>query len=104
MPIDRIIFIIYGLFLLVGAFFGWKAGSKVSLYMGISSGILVLIGVYLSLTNTKLGYTFLAIVSGLLVGVFIIRFLKTHQLMPAGMLLIVSLIALVTSIRSLCLK
>ncbi len=88
--IDKIIIGGYGILLLMGAFFGWKAGSKISMIMGLASGALVLVGLYLTGTQPKNGFLFLTIVGGFLAGVFLSRFLKTHQMMPSGMLLIVS--------------
>lgn len=88
---DKVILAGYGIFLLVGAFLGWKAGSKISLIMGLISGALVLYGVYLLGTNAKGGYLLLTAVSGLLTAVFIMRFLKTYSFMPSGMLLVASL-------------
>ena len=88
----KIIVALYGLFLLAGAYFGWKAGSKVSLIMGIVSGLLILAGVYYTGLNLKGGFLYLSVLSGLLAVVFLVRFLKTYTLMPAGLLLAVSAI------------
>jgi len=91
MTTSRIIFIAYALFLFFGAFMGWKAGSKMSLIMGLASGILVLIGIYVMGVNLKGGLTMLAVIGGILAIVFLMRLIKTHSFMPAGALLIVSL-------------
>ncbi|OGX06134.1 MAG: hypothetical protein A2Z88_04400 [Omnitrophica WOR_2 bacterium GWA2_47_8] len=94
--LDKIIVTAYGLFLLSGAYFGWKAGSRVSLIMGIVSGILIFAGLYvMTAVNMKSGFWMLSIVSGFLAGVFLMRLLKTHQFMPSGMLLAISLIFLI---------
>ena len=90
---------IYGLLLFAGAFFGWKAGSKISLAAGLISGILVLFGVYYAGLRPACGYGLVAAVSGILILAFLQRFLKTHQLMPSGILLILSLIALLVSLN-----
>ena len=91
----KIFFIVYALFLFAGAFMGLKAGSRISLIMGLASGCLVLLGVYFMGLNPRNGYLFLSILNGLLTVVFLMRFLKTHSMMPSGMLLIVSLIVLI---------
>ena len=104
MSIDRIILIIYGLFLLGGACWGWKAGSMPSVISGSISGALVLIGVYISTLNSKLGYGLLTALSSLLVIVFLIRFLKTFKVMPMGALLALSLAAAVLSLMRLMQK
>jgi len=90
--LNHIIIIGFGLFLLSGAYFGLKAGSRISLIMGIVSGAMVLIGDVLYRYNPRAGLLFLLIVSGLLVVVFLQRLLQTHKMMPAGMLMIVSIL------------
>jgi len=87
MPLINLILIVYALFLIVGAFFGWKAGSQVSLIMGIVSGLLVLCGVYYSGSHPAGGMIFIRIFLGFLAVVFSIRLIKTKKIMPAGMLL-----------------
>jgi uncharacterized membrane protein (UPF0136 family) len=93
----KILLIIYSCILFSGAYFGSKAGSKVSVYMGIISGALVLLSVYLINMNPKCGYWSAASISGLLSVVFMIRLAKTHMFMPAGMLLVTSAVILIMS-------
>ena len=99
-----ILLFIYGILLIGGGFMGAKAGSKVSLIMGIASGLLVLLGVYLSKTSYQAGYGLICGVSGVLVIVFLMRLLKTGKLMPSGMLLILSAVALIVSFLDLIKK
>ncbi len=96
-----IILNVYGFLLLTGAYFGVKAGSKVSLYMGLGSGALVFIGLHLAKTNPTVGYELIAALSAILVIVFGIRLAKTKKMMPSGMLLLTSLIALFAAIKAL---
>ena len=91
---DKIILIGYGLFLLLGAYFGWKAGSKPSLIMGSVSSLLVFLGIYMTGANPKTGFLFLSLIGFALTVVFIMRLVKTQKFMPAGMLLIVTLLYL----------
>ena len=98
MPLPKIILSIYGLFLLSGAYFGLKAGSKISLVMGIVSGLLVFAGIYFSQTDPRCAYLFLTVLTGALSAIFSIRLVKTKKLMPSGMLLLMTLIALLVSI------
>lgn len=81
----------YAIFLFIGAFMGLKAGSKVSLIMGLVSGVLVLLGVCWIKSDIRNGYLFLTLLNGLLTIVFVLRLLKTKSFMPSGMLLMVSL-------------
>jgi len=90
----QLILVLYAAMLFLGAFFGFKAGSKISLYMGIGSGLLVLLGVYLIDTNAQFAYWLLTVISGLLSIVFLIRLIKTRAFIPSGMLLSVSILIL----------
>ncbi len=87
MTIVELILILYSCFLLIGAFFGWSAGSKISLIMGIVSAFLVFLGIYLISISELVGYSFLITISGILVIVFFKRLLTTRKFVPAGMLL-----------------
>jgi len=78
---------LYGCFLLSGAYFGLKAGSKISMIMGIISGLIVLFGSYLITVDASKGYFLIASISSFLSLIFLIRLIKTHKFMPAGMLL-----------------
>ncbi len=101
MSLVNIIFLVYGFILLVGAFMGWKAHSPVSLIMGLISGALVLFGVYYSGVKAVCGYGLIAATSGVLVVTFLVRFLQTHKMMPSGMLFLLSLAALIISVKVL---
>ncbi len=90
MLMDKLIITAYGLFLFMGAYFGAKAGSKISMIMGLVSGALVFAGLYLTGTNARNGFFYLTLVSGFLTGIFIMRLLKTHKFMPSGMLLAIT--------------
>lgn len=87
-------FIIYGALMLLGGIFGFvKAGSKASLVMGIISGILIFAGVALLGPAYTTGRAVITFTSFILSGVFGIRLVKTRKFMPAGMLLVLSLVA-----------
>ena len=98
---DKVIFIGYAIFMLVGGYFGWKKGSSVSLVSGIGSAFLMLIGVWLLSVNPRGAYIFFCCVTGVLSVVFLIRLLKTHSFMPSGMLLVVTLGVLVFALIGL---
>ena len=81
-------FPIYAILLIVGGVIGFKkAGSKISLYAGVFSGIVVGFGIYMD----SMGLIFA--VSLLLIGSFTARLLKTKKFMPSGLLLVLSAIA-----------
>ena len=84
---DKIIIIGFAVFLLLGAFFGYRAGSNVSLIMGLVSGACVLGGYFLAASKPKLGFAVLALIGLVLAIVFLKRLLVTGKFMPAGMLL-----------------
>ena len=97
----NIILAVYGV-LMLGGFMGYaKAGSKMSLIMGIVSAIVIFTGLYLSKGNTQIGYGLISAMSGLLVVTFIIRLVKTGSFMPSVMLVILSIIAVIVSIKQL---
>lgn len=87
---DQIIILGFALIMFVGAFMGLKAGSKISLIMGLISGCVVLLADILVITQPKTGYLVLTIFSGNLIVVFLQRFLKTKKMMPAGFLMALS--------------
>ena len=95
----KIILLIYGLFLLAGSFFGWKAGSKVSLIAAILSSLFVFGGLITAEIDPVTGYLILTVVTALLCGTFGKRLLATKKFMPSGMLLLTSLVALALSAR-----
>ena len=87
---EHLVIYAFSSFLFLGAFFGFKAGSKISLIMGLVTGALILIGDFIYRSNPKNGLLYLMIISGILVVMFVQRVLQTHKMMPSGMLLIVS--------------
>ena len=98
----KIVLVVYGVLMLGGGFMGYaKAGSKMSLIMGIVSAIVIFTGLYLSKGNTQIGYGLISVMSGLLVVTFIIRLVKTGSFMPSGMLVILSIIAVIVSVKQL---
>ena len=96
----KIILAVYGVLMLGGGLMGYaKAGSKMSLIMGTVSAIVIFVGLYLSKANMKMGYGLISAMSVLLVGTFIVRLVKTGSFMPSGMLVILSIVAVIVSIK-----
>ena len=89
--------IAYGLLAIGGGVLGYvKAKSTASLISGLVSGALLLIGAFLQQQGTQFGLLFSAVVTGILVAVFIVRLLKTRKFMPAGIMIIAGLIVIIT--------
>ncbi|HMW90315.1 MAG TPA: TMEM14 family protein [Candidatus Obscuribacter sp.] len=65
-----------------------KAKSKASLISGVISGIALAACFAISLNEIRQGLMGALVVSGLLTVVFIIRYIKTKKLMPAGLMLL----------------
>ena len=97
----NIVLIAYGFFLILGGFMGLKKGSKISLIMGLASGLLVLVGVWLLTFTPKTAWIFLTCLNALLSVSFISRLIKTRKFMPSGMLLLITLAVLVFCLRNL---
>ena len=98
MSLKIIVMLGYAIFLLVGAIFGLKAGSKVSLYMGLASSAIAASGIFIYQQNSVLGNVIFIVLTGLLSIVFLIRVLKTKKMLPSGMLLSVSVLMLLLNI------
>jgi len=87
----KIYMIVFAIFMIAGGYMGFKkANSKMSLIMGLVSGILIL----LNLSN----YLILSIISIVLALTFTKRFLDTKKFMPSGMLLILSVLTAIISL------
>ena len=95
----KIYFIVFGLLTIVGGVMGYvKAGSTASLIAGSISGILLLVAAFLLPHNIAIGLALAAVVSIALAGRFVPAFLKTHQIMPAGLMSVLSVIGIIMAI------
>jgi uncharacterized membrane protein (UPF0136 family) len=95
----KIYFIIFGLLTIVGGVIGFvKAGSTASIIAGSISGIALIVAAFLLPGNLVLGLAIAGLVSILLAGKFIPAFLKTGQVMPAGLMSLLSVIGLILAI------
>jgi uncharacterized membrane protein (UPF0136 family) len=95
----KIYFIIFGLLTIVGGVIGYvKAGSTASLIAGSVSGVALIVAAYLLPGNLALGLAIAGLVSILLAGRFIPAFMKTGQMMPAGLMSALSVIGVIVAI------
>ncbi|NEP58733.1 MAG: hypothetical protein F6K31_17230 [Symploca sp. SIO2G7] len=79
----------YGILALAGGIIGYmQAKSKISLISGVTSGLLLIIAGILQLQGQAWGLTLAEVVAGVLIVVFILRFVKTRKFMPAGLMII----------------
>ena len=87
---------VYALLVLVGGVMGYlKAKSKVSLFSGIGSGIVLLVAWLLCRQIPIAGLGLAAVIGLVLFVVFVTRFLHTRTFMPAGLMMGFSLVATV---------
>lgn len=95
----KIYFIVFGLLTIVGGIIGYaRAGSMASIIAGSVTGILLLVAAFLLPNNAVAGLGLAAIVSILLAGRFIPAFIKSGDLMPAGMMSVLSVIGIIMAI------
>jgi uncharacterized membrane protein (UPF0136 family) len=95
----RIYFIIFGMLTIAGGVIGYvKAGSIPSIIAGSITGILLLVAAFLLPEHRAVGLATAFIVSLLLAGQFIPKFIRTGKAMPAGMMSILSVIGIIVAI------
>jgi uncharacterized membrane protein (UPF0136 family) len=84
---------LYGLLLIAGGIMGkFKSDSSVSLYAGGISGLVALYAYWTGRTDPATGLLIGLMLSLLLTGISLSRFIRTRKLMPAGLLLIASIL------------
>lgn len=94
--------IAYGVLALVGGVIGYKqAQSKASLISGTISGLMLILGGVLRSWGKTWGLVLAVIVTVALIVVFTIRLIKTRKLMPAGLMTLAGVAALVVMLRNL---
>ncbi|MCC5635643.1 hypothetical protein LC593_07220 [Nostoc sp. CHAB 5844] len=95
----------YGILAIVGGIIGYvQARSKVSLFSGGVSGLLLILSAYFQLQGQSWGLTLAACVSAVLVVVFALRFAKTRKFMPAGLMIVLGALALVVMVHQLVVR
>lgn len=95
----RIYFIIFGVLTIVGGIIGYVSkGSVPSIIAGSISGLLLIGGALLLPNQVAAGLALDLIVSLLLAGQFVPKFIQTGKAMPAGMMSILSVIGILTAL------
>jgi uncharacterized membrane protein (UPF0136 family) len=97
--VAKIYFMIFGVLTIVGGIIGYASkGSVPSIIAGSIAGLLLLLGVFLLPSHLIAGLAIDLIVSLLLAGQFIPKFIQTGKAMPAGMMSVLSAIGIVMAI------
>ncbi len=95
----KLYFIVFGVLTIVGGIIGYVSkGSVPSIVAGSVAGILLLVGALLLPNHVNAGLAIALIVSLLLAGQFVPKFIQTGKAMPAGMMSILSVIGIITAI------
>ena len=94
--------IVYGALSIVGGVLGYvQAKSKISLFAGAGCGVLLLISALLHWQGQAWGLLAATVVTVILLIAFTRRLIKTRKFMPAGLMLILGIPALVMMITQL---
>lgn len=87
---------VYGVIMMLGGIMGYvKVGSKASLLSGVGMGLALLASGYGVWHGSRDSLIVSVVVAALLVALFAIRLAKTKRFMPAGVLAILSLAAVI---------
>jgi len=99
MEVTKIYFILFGVLTIAGGIGGYvKAGSVASIIAGSITGVLLLVAAFLLPEHRGLGLATALVISLLLAGQFVPKFLQTGRMMPAGMMSILSVIGIIAAI------
>lgn len=95
----KIYFLIFGALTIAGGIIGYvKAGSVPSIIAGSITGILLLVAAFLLPEHRAVGLATALIISLLLAGQFVPKFLRTGRAMPAGLMSILSVVGIILAI------
>ena len=99
MEATKIYFIIFGILTIAGGIIGYvKAGSVPSIIAGSVTGVFLLVAAFLLPQHRAVGLATAFVISLLLAGQFIPKFLRTGRLMPAGMMSVLSVIGIIVAV------
>lgn len=95
----KIYFILFGILTMAGGVIGYvKAGSMPSIIAGTVTGLLLLLAAFLFPEYRLVSLALGLLISLLLAGQFIPKFIRTGKVMPAGMMSILSVIGIIMAI------
>ncbi len=105
MEATKIYFFLFAVLTIAGGIVGYvKAGSVASVIAGSITGVLLLVAVFLLPQHRGVGLATALVISLVLAGQFVPKFLHTGRAMPAGMMSILSVIGVITAIVALVKK
>ena len=105
MEATKIYFFLFGILTIAGGIVGYvKAGSVASIIACSITGVLLLVAAFLLPQHRGVGLATALVISLLLAGQFVPKFLQTGRAMPAGMMSILSVIGVITAIVALVKK
>ena len=105
MEATKIYFFLFGVLTIAGGIVGYvKAGSVASVIAGSITGVLLLVAAFLLPQHRGVGLATALVISLVLAGQFVPKFLQTGRAMPAGMMSILSVIGVITAIVALVKK
>ncbi len=92
----------YGILAMIGGIIGYiKANSRVSLFSGVISGLLLILAAYLQIQGQAWALILAVLVTVILVIFFALRLAKTRKFMPAGLMVILGVLALTLMVNQL---
>ena len=92
----------YGILAMIGGIIGYiKANSRVSLFSGVISGLLLILAAYLQIQGQAWALILAVFVTVILVIFFALRLAKTRKFMPAGLMVILGVLALTLMVNQL---
>jgi uncharacterized membrane protein (UPF0136 family) len=95
MTLGTLAALLYGLLNIAGGIMGYvKSKSKISLIMGCFLGTLLVLGAIAAFKGNPVGLSIATVITGVLVVVFGIRWVKTKSVIPAGLMVGVGAISL----------
>jgi uncharacterized membrane protein (UPF0136 family) len=99
MEVTKTYFFLFGILTIAGGIVGYvKAGSVASIIAGSITGVLLLVAAFLLPQHRGVGLATAFVISLVLAGQFVPKFLQTGRVMPAGMMSILSVIGLIVAI------
>ena len=97
----KIYFVIFGILTIAGGIMGYvNKGSVASIIAGTVTGILLLVAAFLLPAHTAAALSIAGVISLLLAGQFVPKLISTGQVMPAGIMSVLSVLGIIAAIAA----